>query len=135
MPRPTKCRRVQYSPDYLVFKPAGVPVRQLKEIELTLDEFEAIRLADLEELYHEEAARKMNVSRQTFGNILSSARKKIADMLVHGKALSLHGGNVSFRTERLFLCSNCDNTWTEPFGTGRPRQCPSCQRETISRIK
>ncbi len=135
MPRPTKCRRVQYPPDYLTFKPAGVPARQLHEIELTLDEFEAIRLADLEELYHEEAARKMNVSRQTFGNILSSAHKKIADMLVHGKALSLQGGNISLKNERLFLCKDCNNRWSEPLGTGRPRHCQSCRGENISRIK
>jgi len=135
MPRPSKCRRVQYSPDYLTFKPAGVPARHLENIELTLDEFEAIRLADLDKLYHEEAARKMNVSRQTFGNILASAHKKIAEMLVQGKALSVQGGNISLKNERQFLCQVCTNKWNEPFGTGRPRHCPSCGGENIARIK
>jgi len=63
---------------------------------LTVDEFEAIRLADLEGLYQEQAAEKMNVSRQTFGRILESAHKKIADALVHGKALSIQGGPIEF---------------------------------------
>jgi uncharacterized protein len=135
MPRPIKCRRVNHSPEYLVFKPAGIPARQLKEVELTLDEFEAIRLADLKGLYHEEAAQKMDISRQTFGNILASARKKIADMLVHGKALSLQGGNISLTTERLFACRDCNTPWFEPFGTGHPRRCPTCECENISRIE
>lgn len=135
MPRPTKCRRVQYSPEYLIFKPAGVPSRQLKEIDLTLDEFEAIRLADLEGLYHEEAARRMNISRQTFGNIVTSARTKIAEMLVHGKALSVQGGNIVLKNERFFKCKDCHQKWSEPFGTGRPKQCPSCESENMLRIK
>ncbi len=135
MPRPTKCRRVQYSPDYLIFNPAGVPARQLKEIDLTLDEFESIRLADLEGLYHVEAARKMNVSRQTFGNILSSAHNKIAEMLVHGKALTVKGGTISLKNERLFKCNDCGAKWSEPFGTGRPGYCQSCNSENIYRMK
>jgi len=133
MPRPTKCRRVEYPPDYLTFKPAGVPARHLEEIELTLDEFEAIRLADLEGMYHDEAAQKMDVSRQTFGNILASAHLKIADMLVNGKALSLKGGNIDVPVERQFMCSDCNTRWSEPFGTGRPRHCPSCGSEKIFR--
>lgn len=66
----------------------------LEEVRLTLDEFEAVRLAGLEGLYQEDAAIKMNVSRQTFGNILSSAHRKIADCLVNTKALKIDGGSV-----------------------------------------
>jgi predicted DNA-binding protein (UPF0251 family) len=66
----------------------------LEEVNLTLDELEAIRLADLGELYQEDAAKKMNVSRQTFGNIVNSAHKKIADALLNAKALKIEGGNV-----------------------------------------
>jgi len=58
------------------------------------DELEAVRLADFEELYQEDAAKKMNISRQTFGNIINSAHKKIADVLLHGKALKIEGGIV-----------------------------------------
>jgi len=64
-----------------------------------MDELEAVRLADLEKLYQEEAARKMSVSRQTFGNIIQSAHKKIADALLKGKALKIEGGFVK-RTRR-----------------------------------
>ncbi len=91
MPRPFKCRRVRCKPDANYFKPRGIPLSELQEIGLTLDEFEAVRLADLEGLYQEDAAKKMAVSRQTFGNIVGSARKKIADALVNGKALKISG--------------------------------------------
>jgi len=66
----------------------------LEEVILALDELEAVRLADLEGLYQEDAARKMNVSRQTFGNIVNSAHKKIADVLLNAKALKIEGGAV-----------------------------------------
>jgi predicted DNA-binding protein (UPF0251 family) len=66
----------------------------LEQVSLTVDELEAIRLADLEGLYQEKAAQRMNVSRQTFGRIIEAAHKKIADALVHGKALSITGGSI-----------------------------------------
>jgi predicted DNA-binding protein (UPF0251 family) len=66
----------------------------LEEVTLTVDEFEAIRLTNLEGLYQADAAEKMSVSRQTFGRILESAHKKIADALVHGKALFIKGGPI-----------------------------------------
>jgi predicted DNA-binding protein (UPF0251 family) len=69
-------------------------LRTLEQVALTVDELEAIRLADLEGLYQEEAAQRMNVSRQTFGRIITEAHKKIADALVHGKALSIAGGRI-----------------------------------------
>ncbi len=89
MPRPFKCRRIAGTPGAEYFKPRGIPLVELEEVELTLDEFETIRLADLEELYQEDAAKRMNISRQTFGNIIVSAHKKIADVLVNGKALKI----------------------------------------------
>ena len=94
MPRPCRCRRVRCKPDTNYFKPRGIPLDTLEEVNLTLDELEAIRLADLGELYQEDAAKKMNVSRQTFGNIINSAHKKIADALLNAKALKIEGGNI-----------------------------------------
>jgi hypothetical protein len=82
-------------PDKNYFKPRGIPTVDLEEIVLSLDEFETIRLADYEQLYQEEAASKMNISRQTFGRIIESAHKKIADVLIHGKGLKIEGGEVS----------------------------------------
>jgi uncharacterized protein len=66
----------------------------LEEVNLTLDELEAVRLADWEGLYQEDAAKKMDISRQTFGNIIDRAHKKIADVLLNAKALKIEGGMV-----------------------------------------
>jgi uncharacterized protein len=94
MPRPCKCRCVCGGPRVDYFKPRAIPVSELEEVVLTIDEFEAIRLADLEELYQEKAAKKMKISRQTFGNIVISAHNKIADAIVNAKALKIEGGVV-----------------------------------------
>lgn len=94
MPRPVMDRRVSGRPASTLFKPAGIPTRDLPEITLTLDEFEALRLADFDGLYQEAAALRMGVSRQTFGRIIETARRKIADALVNGKALRIEGGNA-----------------------------------------
>jgi predicted DNA-binding protein (UPF0251 family) len=94
MPRPRNCRRIGCMPQANYYKPRGIPLSALQHINLTYDELEAIRLADLEGLYQEKAAEKMNISRQTFGRIIESAHKKIADALVNGKALSIEGGII-----------------------------------------
>ncbi|KPJ52751.1 hypothetical protein AMJ39_06970 [candidate division TA06 bacterium DG_24] len=92
MPRPRRCRRVAGLPDTRHFKPRGIPLRSLDQVVLGVDEFEALRLADLEGLYHEEGARRMGVSRQTFGRILDTAHRKVAETIVLGKALTIEGG-------------------------------------------
>jgi len=94
MSRPCRCRRIRCNPDTNYFKPRGIPLDMLEEVNLALDELEAIRLADLEGLYQEDAAKKMNISRQTFGNIIEKAHKKIADVLLNAKALKIEGGTV-----------------------------------------
>jgi predicted DNA-binding protein (UPF0251 family)/predicted Fe-Mo cluster-binding NifX family protein len=104
MPRPCKCRRVCGNPQADYFKPRGVPLTNLEEIVITLDEFEAVRLADLEGLYQEDAAKKMNVSRQTFGNIIESAHKKIADAIINARALRIKGGIVKMTQKPVRLC-------------------------------
>lgn len=73
----------------MYFKPRGIPLINLEEIAISLDELEAIRLADFEGLYHEQAAEKMNISRPTFGRILGEARRKLAEAVVEGKALKI----------------------------------------------
>ena len=89
MPR-TKCRRhIENHPNISFYKPAGIPLRELKEVTLELDELEAIRLADLEGLYQNKAAEQMKISRQTFGRIINSAHKKIAEALIHGRAIKI----------------------------------------------
>ena len=94
MPRPQKPRAVRHDPEVVHFKPAGVPMRLLEEVTLGLDELEALRLADLENLSHEEVGEMMKVSRATAGRILAEARRKTAAALVHGWAIRVEGGAV-----------------------------------------
>lgn len=94
MARPKNCRAIGGEPSRFCYKPAGVPAADLEEVILLLDEYEALRLSDYEGLQQEEAARRLQVSRQTFGRIVLSARRKIADVLVNGKALRIVGGPV-----------------------------------------
>jgi uncharacterized protein len=104
VPRPFCYRRIAGRPASPVFKPAGIPLVRLDVVVLTLDEFEAIRLADLDGCYQERAAEQMRVSRPTFSRILDAAHRKLADALVHGKALRIEGGPVqveNFRCCRL----------------------------------
>ena len=94
MPRPVKQRMVLGRPPATVYKPAGIPARQLQWMRLTLDEFEAIRLVDGEGLDQETASMHMGVSRPTVTRILASARAKIAQTFIHGQALVIEGGPV-----------------------------------------
>ena len=98
MSRPFKCRRVCFVPGVTYFKPAGIPLRFLRENCLSLEEMEAIRLRDLEHLEQVEGAKQMNISRPTFQRVLASARRKIADSLLTGKALRIEGGNYELST-------------------------------------
>lgn len=93
MARPRLCRRIVSEPNVTYFKPRGIPLRDLQESILSIDEFEAVRLKDLEGLKQEECAKKMNISQPTFHRLVLSARKKIADGIVNGKALKIEGGN------------------------------------------
>ena len=97
MPRPKKSRWIAHQPGVSFFKPQGIPLRMLEQVYLEVDELEAMRLADLQGLSQEEAAQQMNVSRATFGRIVAGGRKKIADALVHGKAIRIEGGQIEFR--------------------------------------
>jgi predicted DNA-binding protein (UPF0251 family) len=117
------------------FKPRGIPLSMLEEVILTVDEFEAIRLADLDGLYQEQAAEKMKVSRPTFGRIIEAAHKKMADALVKGKALKIEGGEFEMAAMRKFRCYGCQHSWELPYGTGRPENCPSCKSGNIRRAE
>lgn len=89
MPRPKKYRCVRCKPDATYFKPRGIPLVELEEVPISIDELEAIRLADFEGMYHEDAAKRMKISRQTFGRILNDAHKKVSECLIKGKALKI----------------------------------------------
>ncbi len=136
MSRPPKCRRVEFIPRLTFFKPAGVPLRDLEEVGLTVEELEAIRLKDLLGLEQEACAERMGVSRPTYHRILSAARAKVAEALVNGKAIRVEGGNFQLVMRR-FLCEKCGHQWELPCGQG-PRgsemTCPSCGSTEFYRI-
>ncbi len=92
MPRPRIFRRVWFQPNTTYFKPAGIKMVELLETVLTVDEFEAVRLKDFLGLEQEKAAKKMKISQPTFHRLLLTARKKIADAIVNGKAIRIEGG-------------------------------------------
>ena len=100
MPRPCCQRRICCQPNATYFKPAGVPLRDLEEVVVTLDEVEALRLADFKGQYQEQAAKQMKISRATFARIVEAARKKVADAILHGKALRIEGGTVTIKGEQ-----------------------------------
>jgi uncharacterized protein len=89
MVRPRLCRRIKIRPRAYYFKPRGIPLRQLEEVSISKEELEAVRLNDYLELNQTESARKMNTSQSTFQRILVSARKKISEALISGKALKI----------------------------------------------
>lgn len=132
MSRPVKCRRVCFLPGVTYFKPAGIPMRFLSEVCLSLEEAESIRLKDLENLDQNQCAAHMDISRPTYQRVLISARKKIADALLNGKAVRITGGN--YESVRLhFICSNgheWDAHWSSSAETDR--LCPKCKMPPIN---
>lgn len=102
MARPTRCRRICKEPDYERFFPEGLPAGE--EVGMTLDEYEAIRLIDLEKCTHEQCARQMGISRTTVTEIYEAARYKLADSLVNGKSLLISGGHYRLCDGRLMTC-------------------------------
>ncbi|WP_303852721.1 DUF134 domain-containing protein [Seleniivibrio woodruffii] len=97
MPRPSKPRVIGAKPEIASFKPRGIAAKKLKAVNLTLDEFEAIRLADYQGLSHEDAAVLMNISRPTFSRLVEKARIKVASFIIEGSELNISGGNVQFQ--------------------------------------
>ncbi len=89
VPRPKKRRKLGRAPRAAIYKPAGEPLKDLRQIPLEPDELEALRLADAEGLTQEQGAREMGISRSTFQRILSGARRRVALALVEGAALNL----------------------------------------------
>jgi predicted DNA-binding protein (UPF0251 family) len=92
MARPIKCRKITSEPRAYYFKPRAVPLNELEEVALQLDELQALKYTDLDQKKQSAGALAMKISRQTFGNILAAARRKLADAVVNGKALKIEGG-------------------------------------------
>ncbi len=127
MARPLKCRRVNFFPQVAYFKPAGIPLKNLTEERLSMEELEAIRLKDVAGLEQSEGAAKMNVSRATFQRILTSARRKVAGALLEGKAIRIEGGRFEIPPCH-FKCPR-GHEWDVAFETvlaSLPQACPDC---------
>ena len=131
--RPFRYRRISYEAPVKYFKPRGIPLFELEEVFISPDEIEAIKLADLDCLYQADAAEKMKISRQTFGNIINSTHKKVADALLNGKAICIEGGYEKILLER-FECPQCGFGWDS--GTADAEKCPQCgNSNSINRIE
>jgi uncharacterized protein len=127
MSRPKCCRQVGCMPDKNYFKPRGIPYSQLSEVVLSIDEYEAVRLADYEGMYQEQAALCMNISRQTFGRIITAAHGKIADVLINGKALKIEGGDIAISKTTSFTCGKCHKVFNAGSETQDRTTCPYCK--------
>jgi predicted DNA-binding protein (UPF0251 family) len=134
MSRPFKCRRVAFMPGVTYFKPAGIPLRSLKEIRLSIEEAEALRLKDLEGLEQEQGAEKMNISRSTFQRVLASARKKVADALLNSKTIKIEGGNFEIAYRR-FRCRSGHEWELETPINVVPELCPTCNTTDIQPVR
>jgi predicted DNA-binding protein (UPF0251 family) len=129
MPRPESDRIIHEPPLFTEFKPIGIPGRNLEQIKLTLDEFEALRLADYVGLSHEEAADQLEISRSTFTRLIRKARKKVADFMFLGKILTISGGNVHFKNN-IIRCLDCGHVFRVGIDT-RVRKCPECHSNNL----
>ena len=90
MTRPKRYRKIVIDPEATFFKPSGIPIRFLEQVDISLDELETIRLKHYEGMDMMEGAKKMKISKSTFQRLLASGYKKIADALVKGKAIKIH---------------------------------------------
>jgi uncharacterized protein len=137
--RPMSCRCIEDLPKFTCFKPEGISPSRLESVVLTVDEVEALRLADKLGLYQAEAAAKMKVSRQTFGRIIESAHKKVAVAIVDGKSICVEGGNIEqvcaeaeTAGENTCVCLYCG--FEKPHIEGIPCRmdlCPDCGKPLI----
>jgi len=130
MARPEKKRKTNCNPASYYFKPRAVSLADLDEIDLAYDELEAIRLADLNGLFQEDAAAKMLVSRATFGRILMRAHQKIADAIINGKAIRISEQlPESIKNKSKQICSNCGKSSIAGLRKNKCNKCLSSIKE------
>jgi uncharacterized protein len=129
MPRPTKFRRVEFFPKDTYFVPLGKPKCELQEVVLKVEELEAMRLKDIENLNQEQCADKMQISRQTFQNIIDEARRKVAVALSEGKAINITGGNYT-TSQCNFKCFDCGRIYNISSRQDK-KLCPECGSQSV----
>lgn len=130
MPRPRKNRKVEAPPKIKGMKPIGVPGRMLEKIILSIDEYEAIRLADFKGHSHKKASKIMDISRPTFTRLVDGARKKIAKSIIGVKDLLIEGGSFSFQ-HHLIRCMSCGDVSSSNIEDVVPTNCPECDSKEI----
>ena len=129
MPRPQYHRIVHEPPLFTEFKPVGIKGQDLQQIQLTLDEFEAVRLTDQLGMSHESAAEEMEISRSTFTRLIEKARKKIADFIIQGRLLIIEGGSIHFRNN-IIRCLDCGHMFRTNIEQSITN-CPSCDSKNL----
>ncbi|MBP3888957.1 MAG: DUF134 domain-containing protein [Cellulosilyticum sp.] len=129
MARPVKVRKVENLPKENYFMPKGKKQCTLEEMALKVEELEAMRLKDIEGLSQEECAKQMEVSRQTFQNILDEARRKVTLALVEGRGIRIGGGNFVTKQCR-YYCNACEKTYTIRYKQDQ-EQCPECGGRSV----
>lgn len=129
MARPTKFRRVEFLPEETFFVPWGKPKCEIQEVALNIEELEAMRLKDIEKLTQEECAERMHISRQTFQNIIDSAREKVAVALTEGKAIRIGGGFYTTKHCK-FICMDCNTVYQINFERDKAN-CPNCGSKDV----
>ncbi len=122
-------RVVHKPPIFTEFKPFGIAGRLLNQTSLSLDEYEAFRLADHVCLSHAEAAVEMEISRSTFTRLIEQARKTIAELIVNGNMLLIEGGNIHFR-KNIIKCVSCGHMFDMNINSSLT-ECPECHSTNL----
>jgi predicted DNA-binding protein (UPF0251 family) len=130
MPNRRRYRHIKMPPPMEGYKPFGVPMRELESVVMTVEEYEALRLADYEDLTHKEAAVRMNISRPTFTRLYDKARKNVAKAFAEGKAILIRGGTF-IAGDYWYRCNDCHETIVSATSE---ENCNKCNSEDIRRI-
>jgi uncharacterized protein len=133
MSRPFRNRKICSPPVMAGFKPFGMPICEMKSIQLYLDEYESIRMADYENLSQDVAAEKMGVSRPTFTRVYNSALKKIAKAFAEGLAIEIEGGSVEFE-KQWFKCRKCYKLIEGLENHTKCQNCNSFNQDELKKI-
>lgn len=129
MPRPKRIRKMTNPPHFKGFRPIGLP-EENNPVVLNYEEYEAIRLSDYEFHGQVKAAQIMEISRPTYARIYESARRKVAQAFVLGKAIVFEGGKVYFDSD-WYRCKSCSCWFNHPEKETKVKNCALCGSSDI----
>lgn len=132
MRTPYRKRRIHMPPQFVNFKPSEYQKKMLERVELTVDEYEAIRLADYLKMEHLQASEKMNISRPTFTRLIDKAREKVARVIIDGMELVINGGNIDFE-KTLQRCHDCGEVYQQAVDQAL-ENCPDCGSSNLENL-